>query len=404
MSTIACDFSDCVSAGGETTSGPQAADEIGVQSETALFNARRYIRTMDVPVRSEGTPMTNRTAVIFAPAAATVVPGPRGAGARRTHRPPSDARRQETLIAPVLVGTNLTPEAGEALRQGARLARDLGAPLFVCHVMPKPLRIGMRFPQWRGVNGGAPEARAAEARDAVKRQLQALLADQSRSTEIVLDSGSPHVGLMAQAACIGARVIVIGPGEVAAEIARHAPVPVVVARPSPDGCVIGATDFSDPSLQTLRAAALEARRRRVPLHLVFVLDPGVHLSGSARAARARLEGSASMAPDGIEGLQTAAEQRLEDLLREFAAEGQTAVLSGHAESAIVRYAERVGAGLVVVGRHRRSGLAEFMHGSTATAVLESSPCSVLVSRRRATIRGPWRTLPTRPQRAAVARF
>ena len=84
--------------------------------------------------------------------------------------------------------------------------------------------------------------------------------------------------------------------------------------------------------------------------------------------------------DGTDGLQTAAEHRLEDLLREFAAEGQTAVLSGHAESSIVRYAERVGAGLVVVGRHRRSGLAEFMHGSTATDVLESSPCSVLVSR------------------------
>ena len=356
-----------------------------MQSGTALVNARRYIRKMYVGVCSEGTPITNRKVVIVAPAAAHVIFGPRWVGARRTHRSLPDTPRQETLIAPVLVGTNLSPQAGEALRQGARLARDLGAPLFVCHVMAKPVRIGRLFPQWRGSNGGTPEARAAEARDAVDRQLQAFLADQSRSTEIVLDSGPTHIGLMAQAARIGARVIVIGPGGVAAQIARDAPVPVVVARPSPDGCVIGATDFSDPSLQTLRAAASEARRRHVPLHLVFVLDPGVHRSGSALAAC--LEGTASMALGGIDGLQTAAEQRLTDLLREFAAEGQTAVLSGHAESAIVRYAERVGAGLVVVGRHRRSGLAEFMHGSTATNVLESSPCSVLVSRGRATIRG-----------------
>ena len=71
-----------------------------------------------------------------------------------------------------------------------------------------------------------------KARDAVSRELESILGDQPLSTEIVLDSGTPHVGVPAQAADVGAGVIVIGPGHVAAQIARHATVPVLVARPS----------------------------------------------------------------------------------------------------------------------------------------------------------------------------
>ena len=262
------------------------------------------------------------------------------------------------LCGPVLVGTNLTPGAEGALRQGATLARDLGTPLIVCHVMPEM---------------------TTRARDAVGRELESILGDQPLSTEIVLDSGPPHTGVLAQAARAGAGVIVIGPGEVAAQIARHAPVPVLVARPSPAGCVVGATDFSDPSLQTLRVAAAEARRRQVPLHLIYALDPGLRVPGRPPVAQPYLEGLAGIALDGVDELQAAAAQRLADLLSEFKVEGQTAVVSGHADSAIVGYAERVGAGLLVVGRHGGSGFAQLTLGSTATRLIESAPCSVLVS-------------------------
>ena len=156
--------------------------------------------------------------------------------------------------------------------------------------------------------------------------------------------------------------------------------PVLVARPSSDGCVVGATDFSDPSLQTLPVAAAEARRRRVPLHLVYVLDLGLHSFHGGPVAQPYLEGLAGVALDGVDELQAAAEQRLKDLLREFGVEGQTAVLSGRAESAIVGYAERVDAGLVVVGRHGGSGFAQLTLGSTATSVIDSAPCSVLINR------------------------
>jgi nucleotide-binding universal stress UspA family protein len=284
------------------------------------------------------------------------------------------------LRGPVLVGTNLTPEAEGALREAAALARDLGERLIVCHVMPELLRIGMLFPQWRGVDPSLVDAMTTKARDAVSRQLESILGDPPLLTEVALDSGTPHTGVLAQAASTGAGVIVVGPGEVALQVARHAPVPVLVARPSPPGCVVGATDFSDPSLETLRVAAAEARRRHVPLHLVFALDVGFRPPGSPTAAQPYLEGLAGVALDGVDELRTAADERLTALLRDFGVEGRTAVVSGHAESAIVGYAESVGAGLVVVGRHGGSGFAQLTLGSTATGVIESAPCSVLVSR------------------------
>jgi nucleotide-binding universal stress UspA family protein len=56
------------------------------------------------------------------------------------------------------------------------------------------------------------------------------------------------------------------------------------------------------------------------------------------------------------------------------------VASDHAVTAIVQAAEAAGAEVVVVGTHGRSGLARMTLGSTAEAVIDSAPCSVLVVR------------------------
>jgi nucleotide-binding universal stress UspA family protein len=56
------------------------------------------------------------------------------------------------------------------------------------------------------------------------------------------------------------------------------------------------------------------------------------------------------------------------------------MVRGQADDVIVRYAESVGAELVVVGTHGRSGFKLLTLGSTAAAVVTSAPCSVLVVR------------------------
>jgi universal stress protein A len=156
---------------------------------------------------------------------------------------------------------------------------------------------------------------------------------------------------------------------------------VLIARRSPQGPVVGATDFSDPSLPALHTAAAEARRRGSALHLLHALDIGLFTLGhTTTAAMPYLAGSSPIALDGLDNLRVLAKQRLEQTLREVDLPGDTAVIAGFAKDVIVQYAESVQAELIVVGTHGRSGLARLTLGSTAASVIESAPCAVLVVR------------------------
>ena len=57
-----------------------------------------------------------------------------------------------TLRGPVLVGTDLSTAADEALRQGAWLATDLASRLLVCHVIPELIPDGSVFTEFRHTN------------------------------------------------------------------------------------------------------------------------------------------------------------------------------------------------------------------------------------------------------------
>jgi nucleotide-binding universal stress UspA family protein len=280
----------------------------------------------------------------------------------------------------VLVGTDLSPEADEALRQGQRLASSLDTRLLVCHVMPELLRVGVLFPQWR-LAGPDPERMRASAQQAVVRQIEAVLGDAHREVEILLESGTPHAGLLAQAERTGAGTVVVAPGATATQVVRHADVPVLVARPAPDGGpVVAATDFSDPSMPALDAAEVEARRRGAPLLLVHAFDVALFTVGAPDAAAPYLAGQSAIALEGLDELRALAAARLEERLGQAGLAGRAIVVDGHAASAIVTVAETEKASLVVVGTHGRSGLARLALGSTATAVLEQAPCPVLVVR------------------------
>jgi nucleotide-binding universal stress UspA family protein len=240
----------------------------------------------------------------------------------------------------------------------------------------------MLFPQSRGVDSKLAQVLQGKARHAVQREVAAVLGGDS-DAQIAIDSGTAHVGLLAQADLTGAGIIVTGPGQVAAQVVRHAAVSVLVARPSPRGPVVAATDFSAPSLPALTVALAEANRRQLPLHLIHAIDIGIYALGGAPAdVVPYLEGSSAIALEGVDDLRSAAELRLKDTLQQFGVNGQTSVVTGRAAPAIVAYAETVGAALVVVGTHGRSGFARITLGSTAASVIDSAPCSVLVVRVR----------------------
>ena len=286
-----------------------------------------------------------------------------------------------TLRGPVLVGTDLSPAADEALRQGARLATALASKLFVCHVVPELIPDGSIFSKFRRANVTVADSLVAKARAAVEQQVNTVLSAASAAVEVSLESGTPHVGLLMQAEKMGAGVIVAAPGSVALDVVRHASTAVLIARRSPQGPVVGATDFSDPSLPALHTAAAEARRRGSSLHLLHAFDIGLFTLGRApAAAMPYLAGKSTIALEGLDNLRGLAKQKLEQTLREADLPGGTAVIGGFAKDVIVQYAESVGAELIVVGTHGRSRLMRLTLGSTAASVIESAPCAVLVVR------------------------
>jgi len=67
---------------------------------------------------------------------------------------------------------------------------------------------------------------------------------------------------------------------------------------------------------------------------------------------------------------------------------QSAVVHGEPAEAIIGYAQRQQASLVVVGTHGRRGLERLVLGSVAASVIRTAPCSVLVARASAPEQGP----------------
>ena len=287
-----------------------------------------------------------------------------------------------TLRGPVLVGTDLSSAADEALRQGARLATELAGKLFVCHVVPELIPDGSIFGEFRRANLQAGDSVLAKARAAVEQQVNTVLSANALAAEVILESGTPHAGLLMQTEATEAGVVVTAPGSVALDVARHARAAVLIARRSPQGPVVAATDFSDISLAAVHTAAAEARRRRSALHLLHAFDVGLFALGhNSAAALPYLLSSPPIALEGLDNLRAVAKHRLEETLSEIAPSGSAAVVAGSPADVIVQYAESINAELVVVGTHGRSGLARLTLGSTAASVIESAPCSVLVVRQ-----------------------
>jgi nucleotide-binding universal stress UspA family protein len=284
------------------------------------------------------------------------------------------------LRGPVLVGTDFSPSSDAALREGQQLASDLDTELLVCHVLPELMRIRILFPQWSGIDSEFQQTVGTKGAEAIDHQLATVLGSARRNVTVLVDSGSPPAGILSQADAAAAGIIVIGPGRVADRVLRHALVPVLVARPSPHGPVIGTTDFSDSSLPALDTAAAEAQRRRATLHLLHVVDVGAYALAGASAGMAYGGPAPTTDLTVFADVRSAAEARLQDRFDRFHVGGEVEVACGPAVSTIISRAKVMGAALVVAGTHGRTGFARLTLGSTAEQVVERAPCSVLVVR------------------------
>lgn len=279
-----------------------------------------------------------------------------------------------TLSSSVLVATDLSPAADEALRQGDARARGLGTRFSVCHVLPDLSQIRVLFPQYAGFDPAVIADLERTARAAVHERVATAIGRRVLDEDILIEIGSPDAGIRAAIARVGAGVVVLGPGPTAARVAHHASWAVLVARPEPaGGGVLGATDFSDPALPAVATAVRESSRRGVRLQLLHAVNFDMNalaMSGGMLAAPVFTE--------TVAALETNAQRRLAESFTRFHATGDCLVTLMPPAIGIIDAAAALPAALVVVGTHGRSGLTRWLLGSVAERVMHEAPCSVLV--------------------------
>ena len=176
----------------------------------------------------------------------------------------------------------------------------------------------------------------------------------------------------------------VGRGDVAERVVRHAHCPVLVARPSPPGIVLAATDFSDSALPAVQAGAAEASRRSVGFAVLHSLDFGPMIATTLGGAYAVIP---PLPPEEEARVRTETLESLRRALDLVHAKGETIVADGDPGLAIIEAAHTLPAQLVVVGTVGRTGLRRLALGSVAEAVVRSAPCSTLVMRLHVTGRG-----------------
>jgi nucleotide-binding universal stress UspA family protein len=268
------------------------------------------------------------------------------------------------LRGPILCATDLSDAADAALSQGYAIGTQIGAPVSVCHVLPEAFNVRVLFPHEAGIDTSFQADLTLKATSAVRTRLDAVMGAESKSVPVEIETGTAHAGILTVAERLGAGLIVVGPGGTALRVARSASVPVLVARPSPTGAgVLGATDFSDPSLPAVRMAAAEARRRGGRLRLVYCLA---------------IDEAWPLPQTLMEQFEAGARERLTATLVKTNVVAEALVLRSSPAAGILDAAQSVPTALIVVGTRGRTGLARLALGSVAETVINRAPCSVLV--------------------------
>ncbi len=292
-------------------------------------------------------------------------------------------------MGPVVVATDLSAPGDEAILQGHEQARARGVRLVVCHVIPDLLSTGgpMLADLTTELAVALPRLRERAAED-FQARVAALTGRGAADFETRIEYGTAHARIVELGESLDASLVVVGShgstvlrhallGGVAEKVVRHAVGPVLIARAcAATGVVVAGTDFSDAALPAITAGAAEARRLGGTLTVVH----SVHMGPMVVAEPALGAYPPAPTPEQRHEVTAGATRRLDEALKRVGATANRSVAEEPPPTALVRRAEELGAQLVVVGSHGRTGLRRLLLGSVAEAVVRNAPCSVLVVR------------------------
>jgi nucleotide-binding universal stress UspA family protein len=286
-----------------------------------------------------------------------------------------------------LVATDFSEASLDAVREALEIVKD--GELAICHVIPDGINMQPLFPQDAQVDVTALIDFESRVRDELARIIEEIVDERDKNVTLFVERGEPYAEVLRRAEAWGADLVVTGShgkgstplvGHVAERVVRYAQSPVLVVRRNDSKAVVlAATDLSDPSLPAVRAGAAEARRRGARFVLLHVID--IRLDVYAAAAGGLL-GAVGAVPTAtlLQEKNRALYETLKTAIEREQIDGEPMVLEGEPAACIVSTAAQLGAELVVVGTHGRTGLARIALGSVAEKVLRGAPSSVLAVR------------------------
>ncbi|HET6280163.1 MAG TPA: universal stress protein [Polyangia bacterium] len=132
-------------------------------------------------------------------------------------------------------------------------------------------------------------------------------------------------------------------------------------------------DFSESSTAAVEVAISYARAFKASIQLLHVLaDPTYVLPAPLEVVTL---------PIDMERINAEVEKRMAsevERIRALDVSCESATLMGRPHTEIVEHAKKIGADLIAMGTHGRSGLSHAIMGSVAERVLHRAPCPVLV--------------------------
>ena len=282
------------------------------------------------------------------------------------------------MSAPVVVGFDGSAPALSAVHYGAREALRRGCGLRIVHAFGWPVFL----PPFHAPYDQQDQGARAAMLDLLAQTAYQVQADHFGLTVTTrLIDGSP--GAVLVDASREAQLLVVAHrgwggfsgllvGSVAAQIAGHTRCPVVVVRGDdpPDGApIVLGTDGSPGANRAAEVAFAQAQLRDVELILAHQQPAR---AGSAGAIATGNPGFWSTVGDPGAGALGAGARYPDVKYRTELVTGDTVA------SALIAFARRTSAALLVVGSRGRGGFRELVMGSTPRNLIEYAPCPVMV--------------------------
>lgn len=132
------------------------------------------------------------------------------------------------------------------------------------------------------------------------------------------------------------------------------------------------TDGSEPMAEVIERAVDLANRYDATVHALFVVNSDPLGSIDVEVREHAIDSLEERGRDAVEAVASAAE--------EAGVDATTTIEHGVPSIEIVKYVDRIGADLIVMGTHGRTGLSHILLGSVAEKVLRQASVPVFLVR------------------------